>query len=68
MGALKITDDSKKLRLESKLIGDTLLLAEDGIMTNDTLLTGNVLKFNADINSHKGCFHWKDGDERYHVR
>ena len=42
-GTLKITGDSKELRLESKLIGGTLLLAGDNIMTNEVQLLGGNL-------------------------
>ena len=123
-GTLKITGDSKELRMESKLIDGTLLLAGNNIMTNevqllggnlaieagktnnnfgvltaskagtisigeggslafasftpgaglvkesiliDVPLTGNALKFNADINRYKGYFRWKDGDERHRI-
>ena len=33
----------------------------------DAPLTGNALKFNADINRYKGYFRWKDGDERHRI-
>ena len=42
-GTLKITGDSKELRLESKLIGGTLLLAGNNIMTNEVILAGGNL-------------------------
>ena len=119
-GTLKITGDSRELRMESKLYGGTLLLAGNNIMTNevqflggniavdagktnnnlgqltaskpgtitigaggllgfasfapdaglekksiliDAPLTGNVLKFGADISSNKGYFRWKDATD-----
>jgi hypothetical protein len=123
-GTMKVKNNSKDLKLESKLYGGTLLLAGDNIMTNevqllggsiaveagkhndnfgaltaskpgtitvgaggslgfasftpdanlaaksiliDAPLTGNALKFNADISRYKGYFRWIDGDERHRI-
>ena len=46
-GTLKITGDSKELRMESKLIGGTLLLAGNNIMTNEVQLLGGNLEVEA---------------------
>ena len=42
-GTLKILGDAKDVRMESKLYGGTLLLAESNIMTNDVELLGGNL-------------------------
>ena len=126
-GTMALTGDGKDVRMESKLYGGTLLLAESDIMTNevqllggnfavdagktnalgaltastngmltvgadgllsfasftpganlakgavtiDAPLTGDHLKFNADISSSMGYFRWKDDTDatkRWHVR
>ena len=46
-GTLKITGDSKELRMESKLYNGTLLLAGDNIMTNEVQLLGGNLEVEA---------------------
>ena len=46
-GTLKMTDDAKDVRLESKLFGGTLLLAENDIMTNAVVLAGGNLALDA---------------------
>ena len=46
-GTLKITGDSRELRLESKLYGGTLLLAGDNIMTNEVQFLGGGIAVDA---------------------
>ena len=46
-GTLKITGDSRELRLESKLYNGTLLLAGNNIMTNEVQLLGGNLAIDA---------------------
>lgn len=46
-GTLKITGDSKELRLESKLYGGTLLLAGNNIMTNEVQFLGGGIAVEA---------------------
>jgi len=46
-GTLKITGDSRELRLESKLYGGTLLLAGDNIMTNEVQFLGGGIAVEA---------------------
>ena len=44
---MKIKNDSKELRMESKLYGGTLLLAGDNIMTNEVQFLGGSLAVDA---------------------
>ncbi|MBQ3288331.1 MAG: hypothetical protein IJH50_02840 [Kiritimatiellae bacterium] len=46
-GTLKITDDSKEVRMESRLYNGTLLLAGNNIMTNEVQLLGGNLAVDA---------------------
>ena len=46
-GTMKVKNDSKDLRMESKLYGGTLLLAGDNIMTNEVQFLGGNLAIEA---------------------
>ena len=54
-GTLKLTDDAKDVRMESRLYGGTLLLAGNNIMTNEVQLLGGNLTVDAGVANNLGA-------------
>lgn len=54
-GTMKVKNDSKDLKMESKLYGGTLLLAGDNIMTNEVQMLGGSIAVDAGKSNSLGA-------------